>query len=88
MKGKLLLCLMDLCDEDEDVSNSADWVHAVDRGGLTHVSENTYLLFERMEVIVRTVFNEERASTISVGVKGELHSLIVTEDELHSTGAC
>ena len=45
--GKLLLCLMDLCDEDEDVSNSANWVHAVDRGGLTHISENTYLLFER-----------------------------------------
>ena len=46
MRGKLLLCLMDLCDKDKDVSSSADWVHAVDRGGLVHVSEPTYLLFE------------------------------------------
>ncbi len=44
-KNQLLLCLMDLCDEDEDVSQSADWVRAVDRGGLVHVSENTFLLF-------------------------------------------
>ena len=40
MRDKLLLCLMDLCDEDEEVSNSVDWVYAVDRGGLVHVSEN------------------------------------------------
>ena len=82
MKDKLLLCLMDLCDEDEEVSNSADWVHAVDRGGLTHVSENTYQLFERMEMIVRTVFNEEKAPTMSEGVKGELHSMIVSDDDI------
>ncbi len=46
MRGKLLLCLMDLCDEDDEVSSSADWVHAVDRGGLVRVSESTYMLFE------------------------------------------
>ena len=37
-----LLCLMDVCDEDDEVSNSADWIHAVDRGGLCHVSENIH----------------------------------------------
>lgn len=41
----VLLCLMDLCDEDEDVSDSADWVHAVNRGGLCLVSETTAMLF-------------------------------------------
>ena len=40
---------MDLCDEDEEVSSSADCVHAVDRGGLVHASENTYMLFETMD---------------------------------------
>ena len=34
-KGDLLLCLMDVCDEDDEVSNSADWIHAVGRGGLS-----------------------------------------------------
>ena len=37
-KDVLLLCLMDLCDEDEE---SADWVHVVNRGGLCLVSETT-----------------------------------------------
>lgn len=40
---------MDLCDED---ASSADWVNAVDRGGLSRVSESTFMLFERMELIV------------------------------------
>ena len=59
-KDHLLLCLMDLCDEDESVSQSADWVHAVDRGGLVRVSENTFFLFLRIEIIVRSVFNKEK----------------------------
>ena len=82
MREKLLLCLMDLCDEDEEVSNSADWVHAVDRGGLVHVSENTFMSFERMEMIVCSVFNEEKASIMMDGVKVELRSTIVTDDDI------
>lgn len=46
MRGKLLLCLMDLCNEDEEVSSSVDWVHMIDRGGFVHVSDRTYMLFE------------------------------------------
>lgn len=79
---KLLLCLMDLCDEDEEIADSADWVHAVDRGGLTRVSDNTYMLFERMEMIVRTVFNKEKAPSMNEGVKGELHSMILFDEDI------
>ena len=59
MRDKLLLCLMDLCDEDDQVSSSADWVHMVDRGGLVHISESTYMLFEQMELLVHSVFNTD-----------------------------
>ena len=58
-KGVLLLCLMDLCDEDEEVSESADWVHAVNRGGLCLVSEATAMLFHEMELLVRKVFDKK-----------------------------
>ena len=50
---------MDLCDEDEEVSEIADWVHAVNRGGLCLVSEATAMLFHEMELLVRKVFNKE-----------------------------
>lgn len=58
-KDDLLLCLMDICDED--VSDSADWVHAVNRGGLCLVSETTAMLFHEIQLIVRKVFNTGEA---------------------------
>ena len=51
-KGVLLLCLMDLRDEDEDMSEGADWVHAVNRGGLCLVSETMAMLFHKTELLV------------------------------------
>ena len=82
MKEKLLLCLVDLCDEDEMVSKSADWVHAVHRGGLVHVSENTYMLFERMELLVRSVFNANTVRRMSEGVKKHLHDTIIADEDI------
>ena len=58
-KGVLLLCLMDLCDEDKHVSQSADWLHVVNRRGLCLVSETTAVLFREIELLVRKVFNKE-----------------------------
>ena len=82
MRDKLLLCLMDLCDEDDDVSSSADWVHAVDRGGLVHVSESTYSLFERMELIIHSVYNIGTVRAMTEGVKKELHETIITDEDV------
>ena len=82
MRGKLLLCLMDLCDEDDEVSSSADWVHAVDRGGLVRVSENTQLLFERMELIIRSVYNIDAVRTMTDGIKKELRETVITDEDI------
>ena len=57
-KGDLLLCLMELCDEDDDVSSSADWTRTIDRSGLCRVSENTFLVFNQLELLVRKFFND------------------------------
>ena len=73
---------MDLCDKDKDVSSSADWVHAVDRGGLVHVSEMTYLLFERMELIIRSIYNTDTVQTMMEGVKKQLHDTISTDKDI------
>ena len=63
----LLLCLMDLCDED--ASSSADWVHAVNRGGLCLVSENTAMLFHEIELLVRKVFQRKNEITTDLREK-------------------
>lgn len=82
MRDRLLLCLMDLCDEDDEVTSSAEWVHAVDRGGLVRVSETTYMVFERMEMIIRSVFNTETAHELSEGTRKELRTTITTDEDL------
>ena len=33
-------------------------------------------------MIVRSIFNEENATTLTDGVKGELHSIIVSDDDI------
>ena len=48
MRDKFRLCLQDLCDKNDEILSSADWKHAVDRGGLMHVSESTCSLFKQM----------------------------------------
>lgn len=46
LKRELALCLEELGEESGDVDHpSEDWLKAVDRGGLRHVNDATYLLF-------------------------------------------
>ena len=81
MRDRLLLCLMDLCDEDEEVSTSAEWVHTVDRGGLC-VYVKARLCSERMELIVRSMFNTDMVCTMTDGIKKELHKTIVADEDV------
>ena len=57
-KSELTKCVMGLLEEEEKepATASADWVNEVDRGGLWHVREGTYMLFCAMEEEVREHF--------------------------------
>ena len=58
-QAELLRCVKALLKEDDDeeaASLSAAWVNEVDRGGLWHVREGTYMLFVAMEEEVREHF--------------------------------
>ena len=50
---------MGLLEEDEVVPSTAsgDWISEVDRGGLWHVREGTYMLLSAMEEEVREHFH-------------------------------
>ena len=55
LKEELTLCLFELVDDDGDDSHdeSQDWVNMIDRGGLKHVNNTTYMVFASMELVVR-----------------------------------
>ena len=56
MRKELILWLTTLTEEDiggEDVDDSEEWTNSVDRGGLKHVNNMTYMLFVEMELVLR-----------------------------------
>ena len=82
MKDKLILCLMDLCDEDEEVTNTSDWINAIDRGGLVRISENTFEFFRTMEMVLRCVYNTETVQEMTSATRENLCRLITTNDDV------
>ena len=81
-KGDLLLCLMELCDEDDDVSSSADWTRTIDRGGLCRVSENTFLVFNQLELLVRKFFNDISIQDITNDLRMKVKECAMTDQDI------
>ena len=51
-----------------------------DRGGLVHVCENAYRLFEQMELCIRSMFSAQVVHDISDETKKQLHTAITTDE--------
>ena len=82
-KDVLLLCLVDLCDDDENVSDSADWVHAVNRGGLCLVSETTAMLFHEIELLVRKVLsNGGKLNDITTNLRDKVKESVLKDENV------
>ena len=65
LKDDILLCIVDILDEKDDCpQESNEWVKAVDRGGLTQVSNITYELFWIMEKNLRDIMSTTPVSRI------------------------
>lgn len=54
MKEEMLLCMIELLEgQGAMYDESSDWVNLMDRGGLNHVSNTTFLMLSAMEVEVK-----------------------------------
>ena len=60
-KADLLLCLAQLLDNDDPkiddpkIDDSKDWLEMVDRGGLCHISNDTFEVFLALEKELRNI---------------------------------
>ena len=83
-KTSLLNCLEGLlADEGEgDATASADWLDVVDRGGLLHVKEGTYMLFCAMEEEVREHFRMENVTNMTEGNREQVEGAVMDNDEV------
>ena len=77
LKKELLLCLSDLLEDDTATyDESCDWLDIKDRGGLTRVSHNMFLLISSMEIVVKNHI-ALNASLDNFSMKDELSSKII-----------
>ena len=88
LREDIILCIYDLLDDgDEEDDESQDWVHMVNRGGLTLVNNATFDFFLAMEKEVKRVL-----LLLSEGVDLSDHvkvSIAESEDvSFHHTSRC
>lgn len=81
-KEELMRSLDDMVEDspEECTDESSDWTKSVDRGGLIHVSDIVYCVFESMELVIRRYFSTEMART--TGLLNVVDKILDDEDVL------
>ena len=82
LKDELCLCLAEINDVDpyELNDDSNEWMSAVDRGGLKHVTNMTYCMFSSMEIEVRR--HIQRHSTSDLNILAAKKKIMESDDVL------
>ena len=82
----MVLAIMEMvADEDEDNDEqgpSTEWVSLVDRGGLWHVTNETFMFFCAIEEVLRNHLTVSAISELSSGSKGAIVEAIVGNDDV------
>ena len=64
LKEELALCLEELREQSNEFSHvSEEWLQAIDRGGLVHVNDMTYMLFTALEQALRPYLGSMQTSS-------------------------
>ena len=80
-KAALIKCLEGLLSEEEEDAASPDWVDVVDRGGLLHVKEGTYMLFCVTEEEAREHFRIDKATIMVEGNREQVENAVMDNDD-------
>ena len=86
LNQQMIKCLDGLIEDRRElhgeVSLSAEWMEIIDRGGLCHVKNGTFYLFNAMEEEVREHFRLSRVHQMSEGYKDRVISAIIENEEV------
>ena len=76
-----LLDCEDEDDNDQEATSSETWLNSIDRGGLWHISDMTYVVFQAMEEAVRQQLR--KSNTHNLTLSGGKHALVskIASDE-------
>ena len=84
MRDILLHALGELCSRHDAhiCDDSEEWVNAVDRGGLVHVSSDTFMLFHSLEMELRQHFSKEKMVGMDDCFRAEVKQSIVEDVDM------
>lgn len=86
IKDELLKSIIDLVDanrgQDRFPTPTTAWIKEVDRGGLWHVNEGTFMMFQAMEEEVREHFRMGKVSTMSEGYRATVVKAIIKNEDV------
>ena len=82
LKEEVVLAIMELVadNEDEEHEASAEWVSLVDRGGLWHITNATFMFFCAIEEVLRSYLKVSAIKELSSGRKSNIIDAIVGDD--------
>ena len=82
-KEAMILFICDLSgDEWDEEQGTEEWTNAIDRGGLWHVSDSTYLIFYLMEEEIRKLLIADNAKTLNADTKMRLIDAVLSNEDL------
>lgn len=81
LKEELILCLLDLTDEDGVTDESQDWLKEIDCGGLKHVNSSMYALMTTMELELQVLLRQVGGQQTNIKKKA-IANIQASEDVL------
>ena len=81
-KPSLDACLCGLLGEGDVATATVEWIQLVDRGGLLHVREGTYMLICAMEEVVWEHLHANKVHSMTEGYKTAVVSTVKQNEEV------
>ncbi len=82
-KEDMVLFISDLSgDEWNEAQGTEEWTNAIDRGGLWHISDNTYTLFYLMEEEIRQHLQVKSVNALNEGTKKKILDAVLGNEDL------
>lgn len=82
-KEDMLELTMDLCGDEEDVDQGTEtWTNEIDRGGLWHISDDTYAVFIILEDVIRHHLRVKAIKKLDERTKKTVMDAILSNEDL------
>ena len=81
-KDEMICCIFSLAGDEMADEGTESWVNHIDRGGLWHISDSTYVLFVIMEEQIRRYFTTRVMTVLGEDTKHQIHDNLMNDNDV------